>query len=99
MIYPNTVTPQLLEIAQKLSASPKLESFRLVGGTAIALQIGHRLSVDIDFFTNEIVGTVDTDGKYLFNQKTIQLLPLARIPTMKMSCIDVWNIWRERDAS
>lgn len=36
---------------------PKLASFKqdfyLVGGTALALQIGHRLSVDFDMFSNE----------------------------------------------
>lgn len=30
----------------------KLNDFTLVGGTALALQIGHRISVDIDLFTD-----------------------------------------------
>lgn len=30
----------------------KLSDFTLVGGTALALQIGHRISVDIDLFTD-----------------------------------------------
>jgi hypothetical protein len=60
MIYINTVTPSLLKIAQQLSTSPKLDAFRLVGGTAIALQIGHRTSVDIDFFTNEKIDKTET---------------------------------------
>jgi predicted nucleotidyltransferase component of viral defense system len=29
---------------------PELEDFRLVGGTALALQYGHRTSIDIDLF-------------------------------------------------
>ena len=29
---------------------PALERFNLAGGTALALQIGHRISVDLDFF-------------------------------------------------
>ncbi len=33
-------------------AIPELEGFNLAGGTALALQIGHRLSVDLDFFGN-----------------------------------------------
>lgn len=32
---------------------PALKGFRLVGGTSLALQIGHRLSVDLDFFSDE----------------------------------------------
>jgi len=53
MIHTSTVSPQLLEIAQQLSLIPELSSFRLVGGTAIALHLGHRKSVDIDFFSND----------------------------------------------
>ena len=31
----------------------KFEGFYLVGGTALSLQIGHRLSVDFDMFSTE----------------------------------------------
>ena len=31
---------------------PALEGYNLAGGTALALQIGHRISVDLDFFGN-----------------------------------------------
>ena len=55
MIHFETVTSELLEIAQQLCADPRLNMFRIVGGTAIALHIGHRKSVDIDFFTVEKV--------------------------------------------
>jgi len=42
-------------------------SFRLVGGTALSLQLGHRLSVDIDLFTDALYGAIDFDAidKYL----------------------------------
>jgi hypothetical protein len=36
----------------ELSKTPKL-GFVLYGGTAIALQLGHRISVDFDFFSSE----------------------------------------------
>jgi len=35
------------------------QSFRLVGGTSLSLQIGHRESVDIDLFTDAAYGSVD----------------------------------------
>lgn len=35
------------------SALPRFSNFYLVGGTALALQIGHRLSVDLDLFSRE----------------------------------------------
>lgn len=34
---------------------PIFDSFRLVGGTSLSLQIGHRLSVDIDLFTDALM--------------------------------------------
>ena len=48
-------------------ASEVFNSFRLVGGTALSLQIGHRESVDIDLFTDSEYGTVDFESidKYI----------------------------------
>jgi predicted nucleotidyltransferase component of viral defense system len=34
-----------------MSAKDYLQDFTLVGGTALALQLGHRKSIDLDFFT------------------------------------------------
>jgi len=33
-------------------SDPSLKNFVLVGGTSLALQMGHRISVDLDLFTN-----------------------------------------------
>lgn len=52
-MHKETVTPELLKVLKKLMTMDELSSFRLVGGTAIALQLGHRKSVDIDLFTNQ----------------------------------------------
>ncbi|MBY0433520.1 MAG: nucleotidyl transferase AbiEii/AbiGii toxin family protein [Cyclobacteriaceae bacterium] len=53
MLHKETVTPALLRLASVVTGIPELSSFRMVGGTAIALQLGHRKSIDIDFFSNE----------------------------------------------
>jgi hypothetical protein len=37
----------------------ELDPFRLVGGTALSLQLGHRLSVDIDLFTDLDYESID----------------------------------------
>ena len=37
----------------------EFESFRLVGGTCLSLQLGHRVSTDIDLFTDEEYDSVD----------------------------------------
>ncbi len=38
---------------RRLQADPVLEHFILVGETALSLQLGHRTSIDIDFFTRD----------------------------------------------
>ena len=45
-----TITSKQKEIFKKLD---KFSDFYLVGGTALALQIGHRISVDFDLFTEK----------------------------------------------
>jgi hypothetical protein len=42
--------PPQLRLWEELDATP--ESFTLYGGTALALRLGHRISVDFDFFSN-----------------------------------------------
>ncbi|WP_245738612.1 nucleotidyl transferase AbiEii/AbiGii toxin family protein [Pedobacter rhizosphaerae] len=37
----------------------ELQEFRLVGGTALSLHMGHRMSVDIDLFTDAAYGSID----------------------------------------
>lgn len=51
MLQTNTVNQYTLELLNKLSSHTKLNDFFLVGGTALALQIGHRISIDLDFFS------------------------------------------------
>lgn len=56
MLSYQTIEPHTLELLKKLMAEPSLTGTRLVGGTSLALQYGHRSSVDLDFF-----GTLDDD--------------------------------------
>ena len=51
-LYYDTVSTPLLSILRRLMSAEMLNDFRLVGGTALALQRGHRMSVDIDLFTD-----------------------------------------------
>jgi hypothetical protein len=53
MLYSQTVAPATLALLKKLCKEPLLQSFALGGGTGIALQKGHRVSADFDFFTNQ----------------------------------------------
>ncbi len=51
MLHKETVTTTTLDLIRNLQADPEFDGFYLVGGTALSLQLGHRISVDIDFFT------------------------------------------------
>lgn len=52
MLYTKTIDEPLWKVLKNLSILPELQNFCLVGGTALALQFGHRKSEDLDFFTN-----------------------------------------------
>ena len=54
MLWKNTVTPELLSILEKLQENELFKDYILAGGTALALQIGHRRSDDIDLFTTNV---------------------------------------------
>lgn len=50
MLSLQTVLPNTLELLKTIIGLPPFSQTRLVGGTALALQYGHRQSVDLDFF-------------------------------------------------
>jgi len=50
MLQISTVTPDTLELLKRLQSMPELAETRLVGGTALAFHLGHRLSIDLDLF-------------------------------------------------
>jgi predicted nucleotidyltransferase component of viral defense system len=50
MLQKQAVKPELLELLEELMLVNEFTDFNLVGGTALALYEGHRLSVDIDLF-------------------------------------------------
>ncbi len=47
----NVVTPKMQRLFIHIGAQPFSQRFYLAGGTALSLQIGHRRSVDFDFFS------------------------------------------------
>lgn len=67
MLYYSTVESSTLELLKSLQELPSLKDTRLVGGTALSLQIGHRISIDLDFF-----GNIDTEPDLLIEElKTV----------------------------
>lgn len=51
MLWKNTVSRKLLDHYYKITNDHMFDDYFLVGGTALALQLGHRESTDIDLFT------------------------------------------------
>lgn len=59
MLQLRTILPDTLELLKCLSSQPELNGMRLVGGTSLALQYGHRQSIDLDFFGHQPVSNED----------------------------------------
>jgi predicted nucleotidyltransferase component of viral defense system len=79
-----------LELLNSFCTHPKLTDFFLVGGTALALQLGHRISIDLDFFsvkplkTNELIGILEKE----YNAEIFQLTDNAIVGKVKDVKID-----------
>lgn len=76
-LYYKTVTPQLRESLELLMNMQSLTMFRLVGGTSLSLQLGHRISIDIDLFTDVEYGLIDTIAIKNELQKTFTIVENA----------------------
>ena len=68
-LHYNTIKEELYTVLSQLMTAKEFETFRLVGGTSLSLQLGHRISVDIDLFTDAEYKSVDFDviDKFLRN--------------------------------
>lgn len=53
MLHKETVSPTTLDILKSLMKDERLNDFVLVGGTALSLRIGHRVSIDLDLFSKK----------------------------------------------
>jgi predicted nucleotidyltransferase component of viral defense system len=83
-LHYETVTPLLLESLNKLMKLDVFRPFKLVGGTALSLQIGHRLSVDIDLFTEEPYGSIDFQKIELILNQNFKYVDSLDIPIIGM---------------
>ena len=53
MLHAETVEPRAFSVLKQLMEMPEMQGFSLVGGTALSLLYGHRISVDLDLFSNK----------------------------------------------
>jgi hypothetical protein len=93
------------EIWPQLAPASQL-SFVLYGGTAVALHLGHRRSIDFDFFRAEPLNKKELEGSFTFlrDAKTIQedestLVVIVQMPSgpVKVSFFGNMNIGKIND--
>lgn len=82
---PFIIAPETFKLIQQLQAIPELENFYLVGGTALALQLGHRNSIDIDLFT---VNKFDDNAIMALISKKFIVKEIFRRPSTIITLID-----------
>ena len=94
MLYLKNLSENALKVFLALAASPLMKDFVLIGGTALALQINHRRSNDLDFWfpskelSKRTIGAIVTqlrDAGFDVQQAT----PASRISQGRINGIDV----------
>ena len=80
-LYLNTVSDLLWSSLKELMSISEFDSFRIVGGTSLSLQIGHRESIDIDLFTDAEYGSIDFT---VLETKLNKTFPYVNIPPVDL---------------
>ena len=78
MLQISTVASDTLELLKRLQSMPELAKTRLVGGTALAFHLGHRLSIDLDIFgtfdpetITETLQSEEFDDFFIFSESKV----------------------------
>lgn len=93
MLSIQTIHPNTLELLKQLASQPELSQTRLVGGTALALQYGHRQSIDLDFFgvlpedKEELLEMMSRVGNMIVTNRT-KMIVQAVINQVKVDFVD-----------
>lgn len=80
-MFTKTILPDTLRAIQLVANIPEIKNAYLAGGTALALQIGHRVSVDLDFFTKEEFSETELSAK------------LVTLPKFVQEGTEKWTVW------
>lgn len=80
-LYLNTVSDLLFSALRQIMSVKEFDSFRLVGGTSLSLQLGHRESIDIDLFTDADYGSIDFS---ILEAKLFEIFPYVDMPSIDM---------------
>jgi len=101
MLFYKTIDSGTLELLKNLLGIDAFKNLRLVGGTALALQIGHRKSVDLDLFGDVILDetvfseTLSGLDKYIWLKKTPSI-NIFSIQDIKVDFVKYTYPWLEK---
>jgi len=84
-MFTKTLLPDTFRAIKLVSDITEIKQAYLAGGTALALQIGHRISVDLDFFTQHKFNELELSAK------------LTSLPKFVQNGTAQWTVWGEID--
>ena len=98
MLHLETIESNTLELLRKLQSLYIFKNSRLVGGTALALQLGHHKSVDLDLFgtieiTPEEIQEVCRKAGELEISKVSRNINIFWIDGIKVDCVNYPYAW------
>lgn len=80
-MFTKTLLPDTIRAIELISDIEIVKNSYLAGGTALALRLGHRISVDLDFFTQEEL------------EEKVLLANLEKLPEFKKDGIAWRTVW------
>jgi predicted nucleotidyltransferase component of viral defense system len=82
MLHLSTIDTKVFKLLKEVFTIPEIKKkFGLAGGTSLALQIGHRKSIDLDIFSPEKI-SVDETENLLAAHKSWKYEPIGKLQTM-----------------
>ncbi len=97
MLQYSSVNKGTLELLKSLMEQDFLSDFNLVGGTALALQIGHRISIDLDLFTDKEFNPSEIRAQLEQKYKLIDIIENKTGITQKIEYPENTNIFIKVD--
>lgn len=100
MLQQQTVPARALELLKAIQSNAFFEGTRLVGGTALAMQIGHRISIDLDFFGdfphdhNLISQELSAMGSVV-NLRNTKSIKIYKVDDVKIDFVNYQYNWLE----
>lgn len=101
MLRTFTVERRTLALLKQLQQMSLLQNSRLVGGTALALQLGHRNSIDLDFFGEfqnsyiDFLNTFNNEGLTVNSLQNTKSIHIFEIEGVKVDIVNYPYKWLE----